>query len=220
MPSKNTVKLYVEDGYYHVYNRGVESRTVFLDDNDYRMFLYFLKYYLEEPQPDDIKQLKRSLRTKVSLLCYCLMPNHYHLLLKQFTRDGMTRLIRAVSTNYACYFNSRYQRVGSLFQGIYKAALVDSDPYILHVSRYIHLNPSELNRVGTWEGSDPLYNYPYSSYAYYLGNKHATWLNTDILIAYFHSANNLHKKDYFSYESFVEGYPEDLKELLENIALD
>src|SRR3989338_7112279 len=125
MPSKNTVKLFVEDGYYHVYNRGVEARTVFLDDNDYLMFLYFLKYYLEEPQPDDIKQLKRSLRKKVSLLCYCLMPNHYHLLLKQFTRDGMTRLVRAVSTNYACYFNVRYQRVGSLFQGIYKAALVD-----------------------------------------------------------------------------------------------
>lgn len=220
MPAKNTVKLFVENGYYHVYNRGVERRTIFLDEHDYRLFLYFLKYYLEEPQPDDIKQVNRSLRGKVSLLCFCLMPNHYHLLLKQHTRDGMTRLVRAVSTSYVCYFNTRNERIGTLFQGKYKAALIDSDPYIIHVSRYIHLNPSGLKRVGPWTGSDPLRDYPYSSYAYYMGNKHATWLNTKILLDYFHSANNINKKDYLSYENFVEKFPEDPKELLENIALD
>ena len=91
------------------------------------------------------------------------------------------------------YFNKRYERVGHLFQGKYKAVVVDQDDYIIHLSRYIHSNPLELGLT-----SPGLVNYPYSSYAYYLGEKHAIWLKTDFIMSYF-------KNDVSSYKNFVEG---------------
>lgn len=220
MPAKNSVKTYIENGYYHVYNRGVEKRNIFVDDMDYRMFLYYIKYYLEIPNDKDIKQKNRSLRDKVFLLGFCLMPNHYHLLLKQTTKDGMTKLLRAVVTNYACYFNRRYKRVGGLFQGRYKAALINQDSYLLHVSRYIHINPLELKEVENWKGSDPLHLYPYSSYAYYLRLKSAEWLNTDSILHYFSTAQRIFLKDMVSYRSFVENYSANPKETIGNLALE
>ncbi len=152
VPAKNTIRTFIENGYYHVYNRGVEKREIFIDDRDYRMFLYFLKYYLEPPHPDDISQRRRSLFNQVQLLAFCLMPNHFHLLVKQQSADSITKLLRAISTSYVGYFNRRYKRIGGLFQGKYKAALVESDEYLLHLSRYIHLNPQGLSRVGGGPG--------------------------------------------------------------------
>lgn len=217
MPAKNTVKTYIEDGYYHVYNRGVEKRDIFLDDRDYRMFLYQIKYYLGIPEKDDIKQNFRSLRNKVYLLAYCLMPNHYHLLVKQISKDGMTKLLRAVCTNYVTYFNTRYKRVGGLFQGKYKAAMVDKDEYFLHLSRYIHINPRELNRVGPYWGSDPLRSYPYSSYNYYIQSTPPDWLNINELLAYFPLAQQ-HKNH--SYQEFVENRDEDSISFLDELILE
>lgn len=209
MPGRFSSKIFVENGYYHIFNRGVEKRVIFIDDTDYRTFLYFIKYYLAPPDKKDIKMTKRSLYKEVDLLSYCLMPNHFHLLLKQHSQDGMTKFVRAISTNYVCYFNIRYQRVGTLFQGKYKAVLVDNDPYLLHVSRYIHLNPRKLDRVGPWKGSDPLSSYPYSSYGYYLGLKSAEWIKPPEILNYFQSARKINLQDFLSYESFIENYPED-----------
>jgi len=220
VPAKNSVKLYIENGYYHIYNRGVEKRDIFLDENDYRNFLYQLKYYLGIPKEDDISRKKRSLRSEVVLLGYCLMPNHFHLYIKQLTKTGMTKLLRAICTNYACYFNKRNERVGSLFQGKYKAALIENEPNLLHLSRYIHLNPLELDRVGPWRGSDPLWEYPYSSYSFYLGLKSADWLNTNEILEYFRTAQKIHLRDILSYESFVENYPVDSKGYIKNLALE
>lgn len=220
MPAKNTVKVYVENAIYHVYNRGVEKRTIFLDQHDYGMFLHFLKYYLGEPEKTDLLQKKRSLRGEIRLLAFCLMPNHYHLLLRQLTRDGMTKLIRAVCTSYSGYFNNRYARVGGLFQGKYKAALVEEESYFIHVSGYIHRNPWELSRVGPLKGSDPFQEYPYSSYSYYLGLKKADWLDTSEILGYFHSAQKTWLKDIFSYQSFVEDYFTDANGILGNLALE
>ena len=220
MPAKNSVKIYVENGYYHVYNRGVEKRNIFLDNQDYSTFLYFLKYYLIQPDKKNIKQTKRSLVKEIKLLALCLMPNHFHLLIKQFTTTGMTKLLRALCTNYVTYFNQKYKRVGALFQGKYKAALIETQMYLLHLTRYIHQNPLGLDMVGPWRGSDPLQKYPYSSYSYYLGNKKADWIDPEEIVSYFRSAKNIYSKDYLSYESFVEGFPEDSQGALRNIALD
>jgi len=205
MPAKNSVKQFVENGYYHIYNRGVEKRNIFLDENDYTVFLHYLKKYLS-PGSDP-----HSLAKEVNLLSFCLMPNHFHLLAKQITRDGMTKLIRAICTNYVMYFNKRYERVGTLFQGKYKAVLVNNDTYLLHLSRYIHLNPHP--------GSDPKL-YEYSSYGYYLGRKSATWLKTEEILNYFKTENKTGLKDYLSYESFIDDYKNDSEEHLGNLTLE
>lgn len=167
MPAKYRVKTYLENSYYHVFDRGVEKRDIFLDEQDYRVFLHFLKFYLSPPKPNfahplkeitDFKptrirvfsSLNKPLNQELELLAYCLMPNHFHLLMFQKTLTGMTRLLRSLLTNYAMYFNRKYHRIGYLFQGNYKAVLILEEPYLLHISRYIHLNPAELT------GTDPV----------------------------------------------------------------
>ena len=206
MPAKNSIKKFVENGYYHLYNRGVEKRDIFSDKQDYAVFLSLLKKYLSclgsDPHP---------LAYELNLLAFCLMPNHFHLLVKQHTRDGITKLIRAVCTNYVTYFNNKYERVGTLFQGKYKAILVETDAYLLHLSRYIHLNP--------YPGSDPrMYNY--SSYSYYLGTKNSDWLKSTEILDYFKRPNATSNQDYFTYESFVEDYKLDSNSFLGELTLE
>ncbi|PIU03657.1 hypothetical protein COT44_02085 [Candidatus Shapirobacteria bacterium CG08_land_8_20_14_0_20_39_18] len=232
MPSRNIIKQYVENGFYHVYNRGVEKRNIFLDDQDYRVFLHLLKYYLSEQTKNDQKQHPlanliltgfnpvrlrplQNLKNEVILLAYCLMPNHFHLLIQQLTLDGMTKLLRRLLTTYSMYFNSRYKRVGHLFQGAFKAALIQEDSYLLHLSRYIHLNPKELSN----KGFNPV-NSPYSSYNYYLGNKSADWIKPKIILDYFDSTNLLIPKEINSYKKFIEDYAGNSEELLGKFALD
>ena len=232
MPSQNTVKLYVAGGNYHAYNRGVEKRLIFLDDQDYRVFLSFLKAYLS-PQLDPNKVLEhpldkmtgsrpvrirplRSFAEEVSLLSYCLMPNHFHLLLYQKELNGMARFLQALCTSYSMYFNKRWKRIGTLFQGPYKAAYIDRDSYLLHITRYIHLNPKEMT------GSRPVTvrEYPYSSYAYYLRLKQAAWLHPEYVLGYFRSAQRRNYRDFLSYDSFVEDYGEDSKFTIGKVAID
>lgn len=229
MPSKNVVKQYLENGFYHIYNRGVEKRDIFLDDLDYRVFLHLLKFYLSPPREEN--KIKHpltdltgfnpvrlrpmiTLHDEIDLLTYCLMPNHFHLLVKQLTVRGITKFLRKLSTTYSMYFNRRYKRVGHLFQGIFKASLIEKDDYLLHLSRYIHLNPSELKDVN-------FITYPYSSYQYYLGNKKAPWIKPQFILEYFQTRGspNLPKK-INSYKKFVEDYLEDPKEILGPLILD
>lgn len=212
MPAKNSVKQFIENGYYHVYNRGVEKRDIFLDKQDYAVFLKLLKKYLDPVLGSDPLWKRKSLSQEVDLIAFCLMPNHFHLLVKQITINGMTKLIRAVCTNYVTYFNKKYERIGGLFQGKYKAIMVMEDAYLLHLSRYIHLNP--------FTGSDPLIDYPYSSYGHYLGQKSSSWIKPDEILAFFKSAQKMSLKDSLSYQSFVEDYIEDSKEILGELALE
>ncbi len=207
MPRKNSLKIYVEGGYYHLYNRGVEKREIFLDDKDYKVFLYFLKKYLSPSEEPVIFQKKKNLINQIELLSYCLMPNHFHLLVKQNVKEGITNLMNRLGTNYAMYFNKRYKRVGSLFQSVYKAVIVESDEQLLHLSRYIHLNPQD--KVGK------LIDYPYSSYGDYLGVRKSEWVHPEQILSFFKKKRSK-VFDYFSYQSFVEGYKEeyDLGELL------
>lgn len=222
MPARNTIKIYAENAYYHVYNRGVEKRDIFLDDQDYRTFLHLLKIYLSPPDKSAPALTRsnlvrprpaQSISEEVKLIACCLMPNHFHLLLKQHSRDGMVKLMRRIATTYVMYFNERYQREGALFQGTYKAIGIDYEYYLLHLSRYIHLNPQALTRSN-------LVSYPYSSYPYYLGRKHAEWIDPAPVLSYFSSEGNKLLKTANSYKDFVESYRADPHEVLGRLALD
>lgn len=227
MPNRNTIRHFTEGGIYHVYNRGVEKRNIFIDEQDYAVFLHLLKFYLS---PIDQSQIHpflefqsfkvvrprplENLEKEVNLIAFCLMPNHFHLLIAQINLSGVTNLLRRISTIYAMYFNKRYKRVGYLFQGKYKAVMVTEDRYLLHLSRYIHLNPADLT------GSDPV-NYPYSSYQYFLGNKHATWVKPKIILDYFDKSKLLpFLNKYPSYQDFVEKGLGDSKEIIGNLTLE
>jgi len=213
MPSPNILKPDIENGYYHVYNRGVEKRLIFQDREDYTKFLYLLKIYLSPPE-DLMKEfpllriyiVQNNLSSEIELLCFCLMPNHFHFLLHQKNKGAMTKLMRRITTAYSMYFNKRHERIGPLFQSRFKASLVEDDEYLLHLSRYIHLNP--LGRGVSLDEFD------WSSYHYYLDKRHADWVNVKIISEYFNNS-----KKGFSYKNFVEDYQEPL-ELPSNITMD
>lgn len=186
MPSRNIVKKYVADGIYHVYNRGVDKRDIFCDESDYKFFLFLLKLYLSEestPRSDlgvqlEGRLLERAKAAKfferIDLLAFALMPNHYHFLIRQKDDHDLTEFVRAVMTTYVAYFNKKYERRGPLFQGVFKAILIDNDDYLLHLSRYIHLNPRQGSTPRSELGVE------YSSYQDYLGLRETKWLNQKI----------------------------------------
>ena len=201
MPSRNVIKRYDADTYYHVYNRGVNKRRIFLDDDDYVYFLALLKRYLSENNElDKYNRIYTNLNGQLDLLTYCLMPNHFHLLLYQHDdKKAMETLMRSVLTTYTLYFNRKHNRVGHLFQGVYKASSVLSEPYLLHISRYIHMNPDDYK------------NWPYSSWPYYVKGWQADWIKHDKIFELFEGDN---------YEQYVDDYKstkeehEDLKKEL------
>lgn len=175
MPTRNIIKTYGEGNYYHAYNRGVDKMNIFLDDADYEVMLALFKRYLSpERQRDLSRNLLPNYHDSVDLVAYCLMPNHYHLLLYLKQKQGIEKLMRSVMTAYSRYFNTKYERVGGLFQNHFLAARIGSDEYLWHVSRYIHLNPLDINQ-------DPL-TYLYSSIGYFRGDKKAGWMSPHYLV--------------------------------------
>lgn len=226
MPRKNSLKVYIENGYYHIYNRGVERRTIFEDDQDYGVFLSYLKYSLSEPpkkkqitrtftlQGEPFKgvpRMPKSFYKKIELNTFCLMPNHFHLIIKQIDPSAMKSFMNSIITRYTMYFNKKYDRVGSLFQGVYRAVSVNDEAYLLHLSRYIHLNPKEFTRDLTSA---------YSSYADYLGLRHTVWLKPDIILGQFNNKVGIEFKKINSYKDFVEKYKQEDKLILGNLSLD
>jgi putative transposase len=211
MPSRNVVKTYVEQGIYHVYNRGVEKRVIFADTQDHVMFRHYLRAYLLPPDHPSQKKLpislKRSLRgydlfRRVQLLAYCQMPNHFHLIVRQLSDRGMPEFVKRLSNAYVSYFNRRYNRVGSLFQGPYRGALVDDLDGALPLSRYVHRNPLEIL---AGQGAGVLEEYPYSSYPEYLGRRQTEWLHPEVILDAFATGGA------GTYQEYVEGDgPDDL----------
>lgn len=170
MPSRYVIRDFVENAFYHVFNRGVEKRNIFLEHQDYNIFLYYLYIYLmplkkilaKYPQ-FPIRLHAKNLNEQLELISYCLMPNHFHLLLLQRTADAISKFIKQLTNAYTFYFNNKYNRVGGLMQGRFKAVKIETEELLLHVNRYIHLNPivSEITK--------DLNTYKWSSYSNYLG---------------------------------------------------
>ena len=203
MPSKNSTKTYVENGYYHIYNRGVERRLIFVNEQDYSVFLSYLKEYLLPKNEQELKQklsdpnisskekdrVLKSLRMnnfnqEITLLAYCLMPNHFHFSVKQNSREGIDKFMNSLATRYTMYFNHKYKRVGSLYQDVYKAVLVTNDAQLLHLSAYIHKQALPTNQP--------------SSYPEYLGLRKTAWVHPEEILPFFSKENPS-----LSYEGFV-----------------
>jgi len=227
MPSRNAIKEYEAGAYYHIYNRGVAKQVVFARDKDYKTFLSYLQFYLTAPPPPILrgqssqaqqihiapsKQLK-NYAGEITLLAYCLMPNHFHLLLRQNTEHGMDHFMRSLITKYVRYFNSHYNRVGHLFQDRYKAVRIQTEQQFTYVSKYIHRNP--LGLPACEDCPRRLIDYIYSSYGNYLNHFQQNWVSTEDILCYFSKANPR-----FSYQSFVEeSNPDDVK-FIETMTLD
>ncbi|AHB41913.1 hypothetical protein RAAC3_TM7C00001G0040 [Candidatus Saccharibacteria bacterium RAAC3_TM7_1] len=194
MPSKNTVKLFDAPAYYHAYNRGVEKRVIFQDDDDYAVFMNIMKRYLyPEPSFDAFGREYERLDDSLQLVAFCLMPNHFHLLFFQNEPDAMTRFMRKLATTYSTYFNHKYHREGRLFQGTYKAIQIKDDSYFHHITRYIHLNPKDY--LG-WK---------WSSLSAYLGYRQIGWIHPERLQTMSSDKYLTYLEDYVDYrKSLVE----------------
>ena len=226
MPSRNIVKVYVAGGYYHIYNRGIDKRTIFEDEMDFKTFLKYLKEALSEP-PDPnkskvtftlkggtFKGLPRPVKNfvnNIKLVAYCLMPNHFHLLVEQNGEMDINWFMQSITTRYSMYFNKKHNRVGKLFQGHYKAVLVNDENYLLHLSRYIHLNPSEY--------TNDLEN-TYSSYSEYLGKRKTKWIKPQVILSFFKNVNKDFMQGINTYKNFVEKSRADSGLILGNLTLE
>lgn len=187
---------FAENEYYHLYNRGVDKRDIFLTDNDFWRF--FISMYLfndRDYQSLFVSPKNRLIQTQpgydlghnlvaskerqplVDVLCFCLMPNHYHIIVGQRVENGISVFMQKLNHGYTSYFNFKNERTGRLFEGPFKAIVVRKDRYFEHLLRYIHLNPLDLltsdwrtGGIDDWEKSEQfLKNYKWSSHHVYLG---------------------------------------------------
>lgn len=174
--------------YYHLYNRGVEKRTLFKNPYDHNRFMTLL-YLCNSYEPVDIGAYlenggslrdlfsRKRKNTLVDIAAYCLMPNHFHILVREGSEKGISIFMQKLGTAYATYFNKKYKRTGTLFEGPFKAKHVDTEPYLLYLTAYIHLNPvkliepewKELGIRNKKSSEKYLHEYAYSSFLEYAG---------------------------------------------------
>lgn len=181
---------FVENEYYHLYNRGVDKRIIFSTQNDYRRFLMLL-YLANSEQDIRISNVLKAIKYEdvfsrdrgeplVAIGAFCLMPNHFHILATPLTKDGISKFILKLQTGYSMYFNIKNKRSGSLFQGPFRSIHADNDRYLEYLFSYIHLNPAKLKEPKWKEkirsGNELMKfveTYPYSSYGAYLNDSHS-----------------------------------------------
>lgn len=195
MPGRKTPLVTGE--IYHVINRGVWSLPVFNTRRDYFRILNATLYYqnvgallsyskfLSLPLNERLLRLKfleKSRKFLVEIIAYCFMPNHIHFLLQQMEEDGISKFIGKLTNSYTRYFNTKNERTGPLFQGRFKAVRVETDEQLVHVSRYIHLNPYSSHIVNSLED---LVNYFYSSFPEYLGKVKTSYCFRQIVLGNF-----------------------------------
>ncbi len=153
--------------YYHLYNRGVNREVIFRAEKDYLFLLQRLRDYAQ--------------RDHVAVIAYCLMPNHYHLLLRQDGDISLSRYMQTVFNSYTKAFNAFYKRTGTLFESPFKSVIVDTEAYVLHLCRYIHRNPIDGKRPLVAE----LEMWPYSNYLEWIGERKGVLVDKAFISAYF-----------------------------------
>lgn len=175
--------------YYHVYNRGNNRQDIFFEEENYIFFLRRLREHLVQPAAPF-----------VTLVAYCLMPNHFHLIL-QPQDDDLSHHMQLFGISYTKAINKRYDRVGALFQGQFRAKRIDRNEYLLHLSRYIHLNPVRAGLVKRPE------DWAFSSYREYLGLRQGKLPKPDIVLAQFQTSEVYQTSEVCgSYRKFVAAY--------------
>jgi putative transposase len=204
---------FAPDEFYHAYNRGNDKRFIFMDDHDKDRFQKLL-YLCNGTAPLDFRELPKGPTFGIArgesltdIGAYCLMYNHFHLLLHERAEKGISRFMQKLSTAFVMYFNTRHGRSGTLFEGKFKAVHADNDPYLEYLFAYIHLNPVE-HIEPTWKedglkditkAKQYLGQYKYSSYQDYqtgFGRPESTVLNYKAFPEYFQSV-----RDFDSYHS-------------------
>ncbi len=202
---------------YHVYNRGANKQHIFHLPRDYRRFVQTISYYrFLGPKPKFSKFITGTIvpvelaedKKHVEIYCYCLMPNHFHLLIKQLKEGGISKFLGDLSNSYVKYGNLKHTRSGPLFEGRFKAVHVDRDEQFLHVSRYIHINPRVARLVNNLD------DYRWSSFGdYMIGN--SSLCNVSEILSFF--ANN--SADYKKFLEDQVAYGETL-ELIKHQLID
>jgi putative transposase len=193
--------------HYHICNRGIGKQVIFHDKSDYARFL-FLILHMQSPlvfqnisrpvhhfvqhsvfniDKEDIEKISKD--RYVELVAFCLMPNHFHLILKEVEEGGTARYMQRVLNGYAKYYNTKYEKSGHLFQGPYRAVHVHDNEQLLYLSTYVHRNPRELQ---SWKTREE--RYPWSSYQDYCGeNRWNTLLAPAIILEQFKKSNDYAK---------------------------
>lgn len=225
--------VFANNNFYHIYNRGVDKRKVFMDDKDYYRLIHDLfefndqdiitntTYYAKKNYRNPIPINRKPRKLLVNILCYCLMPNHFHLFLQQLVDGGISKFLQKLGIGYTNYFNLKYERNGVLFQGKFKAIPIETDVQFTHISRYIHLNPIELiepnwkeGGIQNWKKAKKfLESYRWSSYADYIGKKNfPSLINKQFLSNYF--------DDEKEYQKFVKDWALKDSEIIKDLTID
>ncbi len=174
--------------YYHIYNRGAGTNLIFLIETNYRYLLNLIQKYRH--------------KYRVTLIAYCLMPNHYHFLLRQDTERPISDFVRTLFNAYVQAVNKQQNRSGTLFEGRFKHIWINREEYLVHLCRYIHLNPVKAGLVKSPEKWD------YSNYLEWINERSGTLVDQTFIDKRFPNRSE--------YQSFVRGCQDDLKHL-ENI---
>ena len=216
----NRMLVFAPSEIYHVFNRGVERRPIFTNKREYERMVESMRYYRfanvpmrysqlitlpDEKQKQVWDRLKTRDNYEVILIAYVLMPNHFHIVLKQINDQGVSRFLSNISNSFTKYFNTKHQRPGPLLQGPFKAVRVETDEQLLHLTRYVHLNPVASFLIEPEE----LDNYPWSSLPEYLTIPHKEFLCDTTFIG-----NFFPKKD--QYRVFVYdqiGYAREIEKI-------
>jgi len=247
--------IFADNQIYHIYNRGVEKRNIFLDDKDRFRFIHDLFEFNDETPAANIyyklnkllefqsyevkpRKIEREPRkTLINILAFCLMPNHFHLLLQQKKENGIVKFMQKLGTGYTMSFNQKYERSGSLFQGTYKAVLIEKDSHFIHLPYYIHLNPLDL-KFPEWRNREQkqsyevkprkieeiknynykeamkfLENYRWSSFLDYIGKKNFPSVTQREFLLEFFEGPEQYKKDTLKWLKEIDLGEEEIKKL-------
>ena len=162
--ARRTVR-FVPDGYYHVYNRGCNREKIFRSRENYLFLLRLLR--------------RRVREYKIGIIAYCLMPNHYHFLLRQDSNLSIRDMMQSLFNSYSKAFNVMYHRSGTLFEGPFRAIHVDNEGYLIHLCRYIHRNPLDAGLVRLLE------SWEFSNYPDWIGKRRGILIDPEFVHAYF-----------------------------------
>jgi len=210
--------VFANEQIYHIYNRGVAKQNIFKEKKDYLRLLELIDYYRFTKPPLRFSHFKRlnsvlkkeyweTLTKKsqplVEILSFCFMPNHLHLLIKQVKEKGISIFMANTLNSFSRFFNTSYKRVGPLFQANFKAVRIESDEQLVHVSRYIHLNPVTSYLVEF----DKIEDYKWSSLPHFLGLDSIDFLTPSYILGHF--------KEKGSYRKFLSDQTDYQKKLQE-----
>lgn len=190
----------ITNQYYHIFNRGINKQPIFKGIRDYKRALEVLEFYIYNPQlrfskyllmsqerrEDFWLNLKKENKKIVNLICFCFMPNHFHMLLQQNVDKGISTYTGNFQNSYTKYFNTKHRRSGPLLQGQFKAVRIEDENQLLHLSRYIHLNPYTGYVVNSF---NQLENYRWSSFGNYLGKINTDMLEKEVILSQFTEVN-------------------------------